>query len=379
MLDYWSRHSAAGIPDLQRDTRTVTLNVLASTIFRETWDFIGSADLKEKELTAAESFRDALLIIHHHILHLMVIPYRYLVGPMVPKSLSKIGHAAQGLERVMKRVVADEKAAILDGQPGSGGLVTSLVRAIDHASKRGILSLEETLGNIFMINFAGLDTTANVLAFMIMRMAGEPEVQDWVHEEIVTIAKNRPVGEWEYDSFPHFKRCYAVFLETLRLYAPVTGVPKMTTSGVHTVQVGSLSISVPEGTDVFPMLLGVQTDPRYWDEPLVWKPSRWIVRSVTADGVEKEELYIPQKGTFFPWSDGPQNCIGKKVSQVEAVAVVVSLLATHRMCVKPKEDESSSEIKKRVEDCCNDNNFNILLEMNNPAKVGLECRKVSED
>lgn len=127
MLSYWSCQSEAGIPDLQRDTRTVTLNVLASTVFRETYDFIGSADLNEKNLSTAESFRDALLLVHKYIIHLMVIPYQYLLGRMVPKSLSKIGYAAQNLEKVMTKVVAEEKAALKGGNPGSGGLLTSLV------------------------------------------------------------------------------------------------------------------------------------------------------------------------------------------------------------------------------------------------------------
>lgn len=373
MASYWSSQSTAGIPDLQRDTRTVTLNVLASTVFGESSEFVGSAHLAKKILTPAESFRDALLLVHHYIIHLMVIPYRYLIMPFVPKALFKIGYAAHCLKTSMEKVVKEERAALEQGKSGTGGLITSLVRAIDHKSDRGTLSLEETLGNIFMINFAGLDTTANVLAFMIMRLAGEPDVQDWLHEEIVSVTQGRPVQDCDYSLYPCFKRCYAVFLETLRLYAPVTGLPKMTSSGMHMIQVGERLITIPPGVDVFPMLLGVQTDPRYWPDPLIWKPSRWVLRSDASTGLDGEELFVPQKGTFFPWSEGAQNCLGKKVSQVEAVAVLVSLLVAHRMHVKSTPGESHDQVRKRVEDCCNDNNFSVLLEMNDPATVELNC------
>ncbi|KAK8079209.1 cytochrome P450 [Apiospora phragmitis] len=84
MVNYWTCHSATGIPDLQRDSRSVTLNVLASTVFREKYNFIGSTDLHEQDLSTAKSFRDALLLVHQYIIHLMVIPYQYLLGPMVP-------------------------------------------------------------------------------------------------------------------------------------------------------------------------------------------------------------------------------------------------------------------------------------------------------
>lgn len=375
MVDYWSSRSAAGIPDLQRDARTVTLNVLASTVFGESADFIGSTDLKTKIWSPAESFRDALLLVHQYIVHLMVVPYQHLMKPFMPNGLRQIGYAAYCLKVSMEKVVKEERAALKDGEPGTGGLITSLVRAIDHKADRGTLSLEETLGNIFMINFAGLDTTANVLAFMMMRLAGEPDVQEWLHEEIIGLTQGRPVQECEYDLLPRFNRCFAVFFETLRLYAPVTGLPKMTSRGVHTIQVGDQSITIPPGTDVFPMLLGVQTDPKHWPDPLTWKPSRWILHSDHSAGLDGEELFVPRKGTFFPWSEGVQNCLGKKVSQVEAVALLVSFFATHRMLVQTKPDETQHQVRKRIEDCCDDNNFSILLEMNDPAKVRLNCVK----
>ena len=357
---------------MQRDLRTVTLNVLASSVFRETYDFIGSADLKGN-LPPVESFRDALLIVHEYIVHLMVIPYRYLTGPLVPKKLIKIGHAARYLKEVITKIVLKERAAHQDGGSGSGGLVTSLVRAIDHTSKRGVLSMDETIGNIFMINFAGIDTTANVLAFMLMRLAAEPELQDWVYEEIQSISQGRPVQDWEYDDmFPHFKRTFAVFLETLRLYAPVTGVPKMAAAGTHRLKVGEREIMVEGGMDIFPLLTAIQTDPQYWADPLTWNPKRWILHPDASPGLESEELFVPKEGTFFPWSDGVQNCLGKKVSQVEAVAVLAALMATHRICVKRRPGENREEVERRVERCCEDNNFNILLEMNDAGQVGLE-------
>lgn len=123
------------------------------------------------------------------------------------------------------------------------------------------------------------------------------------------------------------------------------------------------------------MLLGVQTDPAYWTDPFTWKPFRWILHRENFTGLDEEELLVPQKGTFFPWSDGAQNCLGKKISQVESVAVLASLLATHRLLIKAHPGETLDDIRKRIEKCCDDNNYNVLLEMNDAAKVGLVCIK----
>jgi len=47
----------------------------------------------------------------------------------------------------------------------------------------------------------------------------------------------------------------------------------------------------------------------------------------------QEALFTPAQSTYFPWSDGPQNCPGAKFAQVESVAVLACLLRDHRVRV----------------------------------------------
>ncbi|KAJ4291705.1 hypothetical protein N0V90_009600 [Kalmusia sp. IMI 367209] len=377
----------AVIPSMQEDLRTLSLNVLAATAFRESYDFKGSTELKDNN-ASAETYRDALFVVHRYAIHLMLVPYRYLTGPLMPERLAKIGRAAASLKGFMLQMIADETTALSEGKTGSGGLMTPLVRALgsesstqvsdmgnDHKPKRGGLSVDEILGNIFVINFAGHDTTAITLAFAIMLLAANPEVQDWLHEEIVTITQGRPTEEWNYALCERLKRCHAVFLETLRLYAPITGLPKITPKTEQTLRVGNQVLAIPPGTETFPMLLGIQTDLRYWEDPLVWKPSRWILRPETAPWVIEEELFVPQKGTFFPWSAGAQNCPGKQFSEVEAVAMLSALFLGHRVNPRTDAGESEEQGRKRAQECVDDVNYHLLLQMNQPDRVRLECVK----
>jgi cytochrome P450 len=243
---------------------------------------------------------------------------------MLPQSLANIGHAAISLKGFMMDIITEESAALNEGKPGSGGLITSLVRALDQRTakrpdardnikeaKRGSLSINEILGNVFVINIAGHDTTANTLAFAMMLLTANPEVQDWLYEEIITVTQGKPVEDWDYALFGQLKRCQAVFLETLRLYAPITGLPKITSKTVQTLQIGDRVLAIPPGTETFPLLLGIQTDPRYWVDPYVWKPSRWILRPETAPEVTEEELFVPQKGTFSYGRKGRRTASGR--------------------------------------------------------------------
>ncbi|KAK6064490.1 cytochrome P450 [Seiridium cupressi] len=270
---------------------------------------------------------------------------------------------------------------------GSGGLITSLVRALDletaeqfdaNDSLRGSkkprgLTDDEVVGNVFVMNVAGHDTTANTLGFALMLLSASPETQRWLHEEIITVTPNEPGQDWGYELFSRLKRCQAVILETLRLYAPITGLPKVTYKTAQTLRVGNRLFTIPPDIETFPMLLGAQTDPNHWVDPCIWRPSRWILHDETIGTIDKEELLVPQRGTFFPWAEGPQSCPGKKFSQVEAVAVLAHLFRDHHVRPKMEVGETEGDAIARAKTCVDDVNYQFLLRMNNPELVKLEC------
>ena len=87
----------------------------------------------------------------------------------------------------MIKILDEEITALDQGKSGPGGFMTSFVRAIDvHTreaslsdakdSRKG-LSGDETFGDLFVISFAGHDTTVNSLSFATLHFAAHPEVQ----------------------------------------------------------------------------------------------------------------------------------------------------------------------------------------------------------
>ncbi|RYO79854.1 hypothetical protein DL766_003109 [Monosporascus sp. MC13-8B] len=390
MLRSWASTAEVGIPSVQKDTRTLSLNVLASTGFRKSYDFHGSAD---PTIDEEGGYRDSLQTVLDNIIPLMLIPYRLLTGPMVPRSWARIGDAAVSFKKYMVKMLEEETTALNQGKPGSGGTMTAFVRALDvhnretstsetkdEGAKKG-LSVDEIFGNLFVINFAGHDTTANTLAFGMLLLAAHPDVQAWISEEITLVTKDVPIDEWDYkDLFPQLKRCRAVLLETLRVYPPIMALPKWTSHRAQTIRVGDRTLTIPPGISTVPYLLAIQTHPRYWPDPYSWLPSRWILHpasrsSHSIDQLLGEELLIPERGAYFPWSDGPQNCPGKKFAEVEAVAVLACLFKTHRLHVKAEAGESQERARRRALDCTNDVNMEMLLRMTDADRVRLICRE----
>ncbi|KAI1137607.1 putative cytochrome P450 [Hypoxylon sp. FL0543] len=385
MLRSWASASKDGVPSYQQDTRALSLNVLAATGFGKQYDFRGSA---EPRIDEVGSYRDSLQTVLDNIILLMLVPFNIL--RMLPKNWARIGDAGVSFKEHMVKMLEEETDALHQGKPGSGGIMASFVRAADiyrHESateldlkvtKKG-LSRDEIFGNLFVINFAGHDTTANTLAFGMLLLAAHPEVQAWLAEEIALVTGNSPVGMWDYkELFPRLKRCRATLYEVLRLYPPVPALPSIASNHAQMIKIGAQTLTIPEGVNLTVNLRAMQVHPAYWADANQWLPSRWIsspapATPATASQLADEELIVPSKNIFFPWGDGPQICPGKKFAEVEAVAVLACLFKTHRLAVKKQVGENERDAMKRANDCSNDVDLEMLVRLRDADRVTLVC------
>lgn len=227
MLQCWTSTSEPEIPSVAKDTRTLSLNVLAATGFRRSYKFRSSSQQGTDE---ARTYRDALQTVLDNAIFLMLVPPRLLLLPLLPRSWARIGKAAADFKQYMMHMLDEETSLLERGKTGTGSLMTSFVRALDTHRKEEAnvksdagqspkgLTVDEIFGNIFVINFAGHDTTANTLAFSMLLLAANPEVQDWVAEELREVVKDGDSGNWDYSAlFPELKRCRSVLVSVLCL------------------------------------------------------------------------------------------------------------------------------------------------------------------
>lgn len=283
-------------------------------------------------------------------------------------------------QRYMTELYEEEKSqARLKAGSGGGAssktLMSSLVHASqDEAQQNGSgLTESEIYGNMFMLNFAGHDTTAHTFTFAIHFLAANPAVQDWVSEEVRTVLGDN--DDWDYAThFPRLRRCFAVMLETLRLYTPVP-VAKWTAGGTASLDVAGKTIVIPPNTMVIPSYAAVHTELKYWgSDSLVWRPSRWIQGAAAAPG--QEDLVNPQKGTFLGWSEGARDCPARKFSQVEFVATIATLLRDWKVEPVPLDGESLDDARRRVLDLIKEDSGPVLLlQMLHPERASLTWKR----
>ncbi|RMZ39501.1 hypothetical protein AFCA_002349 [Aspergillus flavus] len=247
-------------------------------------------------------------------------------------------------------------------------LLSSILAPTDH---RG-LSSDEVTGNLFLFMFAGHETTANALIYIIHLMAIFPAWQDWALEEIDQLSHNRADGE-EVPSYsqilPQTQRLRAILYETLRLYGPVPTLVRQTDPQAQTLVLPEQEVIIPKDTPVNVNTIALHTDPKQWGpDPLAWRPDRWILQPCDSSlqKVSNELLKY-----LFAWGDGPRLCPGQRFSQIEVFAVLICFFKSHRVELVPSRDQTMDQARSHALSLIQNSKVGLTLQMPDAESVGL--------
>ncbi|RAQ54173.1 cytochrome P450 [Aspergillus flavus] len=382
-----TRATAGPSGGLGTDTRTLALNVLAATGFKRSTRFQSAQEAQSED---PRSYAQSLKTVMLNTFLIMLIPPSVLKFPIFPSWCRRAGEAVEDFKQHMLNMFNTEKTLLDQGKPGTGTLMSSFVResTVDPKSNKTVLTLDEILGNIYVINFAGHDTTAGSLTYVLFLLAAYPNIQEWIAEEIRTVFPNPDRDTWDYkEAFPRLKRCLAVVLETVRLYPPILALPKSVAPQSTSLRLpeSNRTIVLPKGTVVLPSLLAAQTHPKYWpDEPTTWNPRRWIetpnptdaTTSTPEDHLAGEEIMEPRAGSYFPWSAGVQNCAGRKFAQVEIVAAMAAWFREYRVRPVREDGEDFEKAQARILESTNDSYQLLVMQMRDPDSAKFVWERV---
>ena len=190
MIDSWLSGGGEGSRSILEDLRTLVLHVLAYVGFQKSYPFKSVA--KSTELQEPLTYRDSLAVVLKNVLVILVLPPFAFRIPFMPAKWKQIGLAVTAFRKYMLDELREEKRLIAEGQPGSGTLMSNLVRSSESLLKvvrdekeRNVkdgkeslmkpLSVDEITGNTFVFNFAGHDTAAISLAFSVLLLIAHPE------------------------------------------------------------------------------------------------------------------------------------------------------------------------------------------------------------
>lgn len=178
---------------LRHDMNKLAMHVLAYGVLGKEYDF--AHGVSEPEPGHRLSYAEAMETILHNISpSLVIVVFALAEWPawLLTKSMRQLQLAVREWRRYTGESVEKERHGLVNATRPSDNkdnLISALVRANeaakqDDVEKKMVLSDQEVVGNLFMMQLAGYETTAGSLGQAIPLLAVHPDIQDWCREEV---------------------------------------------------------------------------------------------------------------------------------------------------------------------------------------------------
>lgn len=212
----------------------------------------------------------------------------------------------------------DEKVNAADGASDSGSPDSLITIYRNEMAKRETSPEPQILSEIQLMQTmtdmlcAGTETVKYTLMWSMLYMARYPEIQAAVQQELDTFVKSS--DSWpKWDDVSFLPLTEATLLECLRI-RPVLpfGHPRAVNEEGAEIR----GYKVPKNTVILSLIWDIHQDPRYWENPTEFQPSRFI----NAEG----RTFRPEN--FMPFGTGRRICLGDQMAMMELFTAFSALL-----------------------------------------------------
>lgn len=188
--------------------------------------------------------------------------------------------------------------------------------------EKGEIDIEGIQEEVDTFTFEGHDTTSAALNWFLHLMGANPHIQSKVHREIDEVLGEDAEREINFDDLGNFKYLEACLKETLRMFPSVPlfarQVCKETTIKNYVLPAGTGVVIVPSM---------VHRDPKYWENPEVFDPERFLGN------------YLKHPYCYIPFSAGARNCIGQRFAVMEEKCLIANILRRFTVESKLRTDQ----------------------------------------
>jgi len=168
---------------------------------------------------------------------------------------------------------------------------------------------DELIDQLGVFFLAGHETTASVLTWAFYILAARPDIAARLRQETTDVFGDGPV---DFEGTKKLLFTRSVFRETLRLYPPITFMPRV---ALKAGKIGRYKIRKGALIMISPWTLHRHRD--HWQDPDAFDPDRFMPD-------RNGELV---DGAYIPFGSGPHTCIGAGFALVESVVILSRICA----------------------------------------------------
>ncbi len=293
----------AGEIEMTHAMTELTLDIVGSALFGH-----GMADLARRigptvtyGLRAAERATRLILITNPPVFVARGCAAMVRRGRFLPPPINR-------LHRVMKTIDETVWTLIHDRRENGGrddDLLGLLLSVRDSDGKP--LPLQRVRDEAATFMLAGHETTANALAWMWYLLAINDTARERMLAEVDEVLGDRRPSLADVERLHWTQAC---FLEAMRVFPPAWIIPR------HCVaddEVGGNRIK--KGSDVLIPVHALHHDARFWPNPEVFDPSRFIGENARAH----------HRSAYLPFGAGRRVCAGKSFAVIEGTLVTAMM------------------------------------------------------
>jgi cytochrome P450 len=206
----------------------------------------------------------------------------------------------------------------------SNGPLSVAMKNRDNSTK----TKNEDFGNALIFSFAGHDTTANTLTWLIYELCKNK----YVFQKLLTEVDNFWLehGEQniiEYDDLKKLKYMTRCITEILRLWTAIPlGTSRELIEDDYIIGKNGKLVKIPKGTYIQVPNWTRHRNPKLWGKDVnSFNPDRDFVDEEIFNDMGLAS-YNPYSSRFSPFTYGPRDCIGKNFSQIEMRISLLHLL-----------------------------------------------------
>ena len=174
-----------------------------------------------------------------------------------------------------------------------------------HGDEDRPLSPRELRDEVLTLMIAGHETTANALAWTWHLLSTWPDAARAIRDEVRDVLGDR--RDVEFEDLQKLSWTRNVIQEVMRLYPPLWFIPR---SVERDTRLGG--VHMPRGAMVLVSPYVLHLDPRFWDNPAGFDPSRFNER--------------PQPYTYLPFGMGSRTCLGRNFALMEMTLIVAMVV-----------------------------------------------------
>ena len=278
------------------------INYLAEDIIKIANGFIKKMKQFDNETIDLE---ENMLELSHKIIYKMVFSlsaYELLDYPLnVSLSLAtlaknKAKRASLEYDRVVYKLIEKRRQEDFKGYDFLAYMLA--------AQKEQGFSDQQLRDELLTVFAAGHEATANTLIWAFYILGTMPEVKNKLLQQLEPIAINKQITPADIKRLAYLD----IFLkELLRLYPPIPSAPRV---ALQDTKIAGFDIL--KDTKVFLSIFANHMHPKYWQQPDVFRPERFLLRIA--------------RPAYMPFGMGERLCIGRNLALLEPSLIIPLVL-----------------------------------------------------